>query len=83
MLTWKHWLLGIAFALLLSLDGFGCAEGANFRGQTPQAMAECRNIWRTMQNQCLAGGTGAIWCQAQGAEAYDDCMRAKGFREEP
>jgi len=70
-------------ALLLLLTG--CASGANFRGQTPEAMAECRNVWRMVANMCLAGRGGlapGLECRARGAEAYDDCMRSKGFVEE-
>lgn len=85
-MNWKHWVVGSALGLLLSIDGFGCAEGAYFRGQTPQAMAECRNVWRLTANTCMSGVQGlgvALECRAQGANAYDDCMRAKGFQEEP
>lgn len=69
-------------ALLLLLLLFGCAEGANFRGQTPAAMADCRNVWRSIANACLGGGGGGLVCRRQGADAYDDCMRGKGFTEE-
>lgn len=71
-----------ALCLLL----LGCAHGANFRGQTPAAMAECRNVWRMVANTCLAGQGGigpGLACRARGAEAYDDCMRGKGFEEIP
>ena len=69
----------------LSLLLIGCAEGANFRGQTAAAMAECRNVWRSVAYACQAGQGGlgiALACRARGAEAYDDCMRGKGFEEE-